>query len=116
MASLLTRKEEIHSAVKKTLKEELSRDLSEHKNTVEEQTNDSKAGTCKRTKSIEEFYTERKANRQGRERGKILHQLLQQQQIHQNFSNRVCTEKTGFSGILLSGLDESQKSSELSLN
>ena len=43
-------KEEIRSAVKETLKEEISRALSEHKNTVEEQANDCKAGTSKRTK------------------------------------------------------------------
>ena len=55
MASSL--KEEIPSAVKETLKEELSRALSEHKNTVEP-TNDCKAGTSKRTKSFEEFCKE----------------------------------------------------------
>ena len=64
MASSLTCKEEIRSAVKETLKEELSRALSEYKNTAEERTNDSKAGTSKRTKSFEEFYKERVVNRQ----------------------------------------------------
>ena len=63
MASSL--KEEVRCAVKETLKEELSRALSEHKNTVEERTNDCKAaGTSKRTKSFEEFYKEREADRQ----------------------------------------------------
>ena len=62
MASSL--KEEIRSAVKETLKEELSRALSEHKNTAEKQANDCKAGTSKRTKSFEEFYKEREADRQ----------------------------------------------------
>ena len=62
MASSL--KEEIRSAVKETLKEELSRALSEHTSTAEEQTNDCKAETSKRTKSFEEFYKEREADRQ----------------------------------------------------
>ena len=57
-------KDEIRSAVKETLKEELSRTLSEHKNTVEEQANDCKVGTLKRTKSFEEFYKEREVDRQ----------------------------------------------------
>ena len=56
-------KEEIRSAVKETLKE-LSHTLSEHKNTVEEQANDCKVGTLKRTKSFEEFYKEREVDRQ----------------------------------------------------
>ena len=43
MASSL--KEEIRSAVKETLKEELSRALSKHKNIEEEQAKDCKAGT-----------------------------------------------------------------------
>ena len=60
----LSLKEEIRSAIKETLKEELSRALSEHKNTAEEQANDCKAGTSKRTKSFEEFYKEREADRQ----------------------------------------------------
>ena len=59
MASSLICKEEIHSAVKETLKQELSRVFNEHKNTVEKWTNDSKAGTSKRTKSFEELYKER---------------------------------------------------------
>ena len=62
MASSL--KEEIRSAVKETLKEELSRAFSERKSTVEERTNDCKAETSKRTKSFEEFYKEREADRQ----------------------------------------------------
>ena len=66
------------------MKEELSRAFSEQKNTVEERTNDSKAGTSKRTKSFEEFYKEREANRQkgfkpGKRKKKDLHE---QQKMH----------------------------------
>ena len=85
MASSL--KKQIRSAVKETLKEELTRALSEHKNTAEEQANDCKAGTSKRTKSLEEFYKEREADRQKGfkpgKRKKILHQLPQHLQMHQ---------------------------------
>ena len=55
-------KGEIRVAVKEVLKEKLSPALSEHKNTDEEQANDCKAGTSKRTKLFEEFYNEREPN------------------------------------------------------
>lgn len=62
MASL---KDEIRSAVKETLKEELSRALGEHKGSVKEHSSDRNAGTSrKKTLSFEEFYKEREAERQ----------------------------------------------------
>ena len=62
MASL---KEEICSAVKETLKTELSRALSDHKNMSGERSVYFKTETSKRsTKSFEEFYKEREADRQ----------------------------------------------------
>ena len=62
MASL---KEEICSAVKETLKTELSLALCDHKNISGERSIDFKSETSKRsTKSFEEFYKEREADRQ----------------------------------------------------